>query len=105
MSAEELGGAGPVLVRYRNRAIGARELDFIRATIAAGNFSGRVELSRIICGAWNWRQANGALSECACRDLLLRLAAGGHIEPEAGQRTGGPPGVAPPARVRETPRH
>lgn len=75
----ESAGAEAVVVRYRNRAIGARELEFLRATIAAGSFDGRVELSRIICRAWNWRQANGALSEYACRDLLLRLEEWGHI--------------------------
>ena len=94
MRAGDVGGAGPVLVRYRNRAIGARELEFIRATIAAGSFSGRVELSRIICRAWEWRQANGALSEYACRDLLLRLEEWGHIELPAGLHRGRPPGVA-----------
>ncbi len=74
MDAVEVGGAAQaVVVRYRNRAIGVCELEFLRTTIAAGNFNGRVELSRIICRAWNWRQANGALSEYACRDLLLRL--------------------------------
>jgi len=92
-AVEELGGAGPVLVRYRNRAIGARELEFIRAAITAGNFSGRVELSRIICRAWDWRQANGELSEYACRDLLLRLEEWGHIELPVRRRGGRPPGV------------
>jgi hypothetical protein len=94
MSAEEVDGAGPVLVRYRNRAIGVRELEFIRSTIAARNFSGRVELSRVICRAWEWRQANGALSEYACRDLLLRLEQWGHIELPAGLHRGRPPGVS-----------
>src|SRR3990172_6420427 len=103
MSAEELGGGGPVLVRYRNRAIGARELEFIRTTIGAGNFSGRVELSRIICRAWDWRQANGALSEYACRDLLLRLEEWGHIELPVGQRRGRPPGVSQADRPRRRP--
>lgn len=93
-AAEELAGAGPVLVRYRNRAIGARELEFLRAAIAARNFSGRVELSRIICRAWDWRQANGALSEYACRDLLLRLEEWGYIELPVRRRGGRPPGVA-----------
>lgn len=94
MSAEGLSGGGPVLVRYRNRAIGAAEIEFIRTTIAAGNFSGRVEFSRLICRAWDWRQSNGALSEYACRDLLLRLEQWGHIELPVGRQRGGrPPGV------------
>lgn len=97
MDAAELGGEGTceaVLVRYRKRELGARELEFIRSTIATGAFSGRVELSRIICQAWNWRQANGALSEYACRDLLLRLEEWGHIALPAGQRRGRPSGVS-----------
>jgi len=89
MSAEGLSGGGPVLVRYRNRASGAAEIEFIRTTIAAGNFSGRVELSRLICRAWDWRQRNGALSEYACRDLLLRLEEWGHIELPVGRQRGG----------------
>lgn len=32
-----------------------------------------------MCQAWGWRQANGAWSECACRDLLLRLEERGAI--------------------------
>ena len=94
MGVEEVDGAGPVLVRYRNRAIGTREIEFIRSTIATGTFSGRVELSRVICRAWEWRQANGALSEYACRDLLLRLEQWGHIELPAGLHRARPPGVS-----------
>ena len=58
MGAVEMGGTEGVLVRYRNRAIGAREIEFLRSVIAQGKFSGRVELSRIICRAWDWRQPN-----------------------------------------------
>lgn len=90
-AADTGGGAGceAVLVRYRNRAIGARELEFIRSTIAIGAFRGRVELSRIICQAWDWRQPNGTLSEYACRDLLLRLEQWGHLKLPAPQKRGG----------------
>lgn len=87
MAVRRLGGEEHVLVRYRNRDIGQHELDFIRSTIAAGNFNGRVELSRIICRAWAWHQANGALSEYACRDLLLRLQQWGHLEVPVFDRT------------------
>lgn len=106
MDAVELGGEvgrDSVVVRYRKREIGAPELELIRRTIAAGAFGGRVELSRIICEAWNWRQANGALSECACRDLLLRLDEWGHIELPPGQRRGRPPGVSQADKPRRRP--
>jgi len=36
MGAVEMGGAEGVLVRYRNRAIGAREIEFLRSVIAQG---------------------------------------------------------------------
>ena len=106
MDAVELGGgvaSDAVVVRYRKREIGARELEFIRSTIASGAFAGRVELSRIICQAWNWRQANGALSECACRDLLLRLDEWGHIDLPVGQGRGRPPGVSQADKPRRRP--
>jgi len=73
MRAEEISGGGPVLVRYRHRAIGPADIARSRRTIAAGEFRGRVGLSQRLCRTWNWRQAHGALSEYACPDLLLRL--------------------------------
>jgi hypothetical protein len=104
MGAVEMGGAEPVLVRYRNRTIGPHELEFLRTTITEGKFSGRVDLSRIICRAWDWRQPSGALSEFACRDLLLRLAEWGHLELPPAQRRGGrPPGVPQSDRPRRRP--
>ena len=69
----------PVLVRYRTRAIGPADLAFIRATIAAHAPEGRTRISQRLCAAWGWRQPNGALKECACRDLLLRLEEWGYL--------------------------
>lgn len=67
------------LVRYRNRAIHASDLAFIRDLMQAHPGLGRTHLSRLLCDHWNWRQPTGALKEYACRDLLLRLEEWGHL--------------------------
>ncbi len=71
------------LLRYRNRDIRESDLEFIRSTVAELAANGRRQLtatSRVICAAWGWRQANGALAVHACCDLLLRLEQWGHIQ-------------------------
>jgi hypothetical protein len=40
----------------------------------------RRELSSLLCAAWNWRQANGALRSMVCRGLMLHLHRAGLIE-------------------------
>lgn len=69
----------PILVRYRNRDIRARDVTFIQSMIQAHPGMGRTALSRLLCEAWDWRQPGGALKEYACRDLLLRLEEWGHL--------------------------
>ena len=81
---EQAGGAP--LVRYRNRDIGARELEFLRAAISSKQWSTLVELAEFICERWQWRQANGGLSLHGCFDLLRRLAEWGYIELPRGRR-------------------
>jgi hypothetical protein len=44
------------LVRYRNRDIGAAELEFLRAAVSCEQWSTRVELAEFICESWQWRQ-------------------------------------------------
>lgn len=68
------------LTRYRNRDIFAEEIDFLRALVDAHPQFGRRELSRAVCEALGWRQANGAFATYACRDLLLRLEEWGHLK-------------------------
>jgi len=68
-----------VLWRYRNRDIRAADLEALRSLVAQHSQVGRKAFPRIVCQAWDWRQANGAWSECACRDLLLRLEERGAI--------------------------
>lgn len=85
-AVEEAARERGALVRYRNREIGEAELSFLREHI--GNAQNRTlrELSREICQVWEWRQRNGALSEYACRDLLLRLEQWGHLKLPATRR-------------------
>ena len=77
-----------VLWRYRNREIRAADLDSFRLLLAEHGQVGRKAFPRIVCQAWGWRQANGAWSECACRDLLLRLEERGRSSCHHGARHG-----------------
>lgn len=77
-----------VLLRYRNREVTAEDIDFLRG-LCSESWSTRGDLVQAICRAWNWRQANGGLSQQACGDLLLRLEERGLIER---------PASLPPAR-------
>lgn len=72
MATGEATGKQEVLLRYRNREVTAADIEFLRQQCACSR-AGRMELARAICNAWSWRQANGALSQYACKDLLLRL--------------------------------
>lgn len=77
--------------RYRGRTIGEAELAFIGELITAHPQASRCELSRRLCGAWSWRQRNGALCEMVCRGLLLLLARAGAITlPEVRHRPHNP---------------
>jgi hypothetical protein len=73
-----------IVLRYRGRNVRAEDLETIRAEIARaataqGAARGRSAIARRLCEGWDWRQANGALTEYAARDLLLRLEEAGHI--------------------------
>src|SRR5438094_167706 len=53
-------------------------------------------LSRLLCEAWQWKQANGAPRDMVCRGLLLSLHRAGHLAlPPARQR-----GFNPAARYQ-----
>lgn len=67
------------LLKYRGREIGADEVAFIRRVMAANPRASRRALSRKICEAWGWVQANGALRDAVCRGLMLALHRAGHI--------------------------
>lgn len=65
---------------YRHRAITDDDVVFIRKLIAEHPDSSRWGLSKKLCEAWNWVQANGALRDMVCRGLMLMLHREGLIE-------------------------
>ena len=67
------------LLSYRGRTITTADIALIRDIIAAHPDDSRRALSRRVCRAWDWRQANGQLKDMVCRGLLLRLEREGHI--------------------------
>ena len=65
--------------KYRGRMIPAEDILYIRELIAANPTDSRRTLSKKLCEAWQWRQANGTLRDMVCRGLLLMLERAGQI--------------------------
>ena len=65
---------------YRGRSVTSEEIAFIRQLIADRPELSRWKLSRQLCEAWQWKQANGALRDMVCRGLLLLLHRAGEIQ-------------------------
>jgi len=74
--------------RYRGQSLTAADIDSIRAFITARPGASRRALSRELCVARGWVQANGELRDAVCRGLLLALHRGGHIELPAARWAG-----------------
>jgi hypothetical protein len=72
--------------RYRGQEIGSEQLVFLREFIGTHPTSSRWKLSRQLCEALGWKQANGALRDIVCRGLLLMLERAGEIELPAVRR-------------------
>lgn len=68
------------LLTYRGRAVTGQDVEEIRALIASHATASRRELSKELCRAWKWVQANGALCDQVCRSLMLALHRAGLIE-------------------------
>lgn len=66
--------------RYRGQEIGSEQIAFLREFIRTHPTSSRWKLSRQLCEALGWKQANGALRDMVCRGLLLMLERAGEIE-------------------------
>ncbi len=66
--------------RYRGQEIDSEQIAFLREFIRAHPASSRWKLSRQLCEALGWKQANGALRDVVCRGLLLMLERAGQIE-------------------------
>lgn len=62
-----------ILLTYRKRTITQDDLSFILKVIDDYRSKGRTAISRKLCEAWDWRQANGQLKDGVCRGLLLEL--------------------------------
>ena len=65
--------------KYRGRIVTVEDVAFIRGLIATNTGTSRRTLSKKLCEAWGWRQANGALCDMVCRGLLLMLERSGQI--------------------------
>jgi uncharacterized protein DUF4338 len=68
------------MVVYRGCSVTGEQIAFIRRLIADRPELSRWKLSRELCEAWHWKQANGALRDMVCRGLLLLLHRTGEIE-------------------------
>src|ERR1700684_700279 len=66
--------------RYRGQTIDREQIAFLREFIREHPHSSRWKLSRQLCEALDWKQANGALRDVVCRGLLLMLERAGEIE-------------------------
>jgi Domain of unknown function (DUF4338) len=66
--------------RYRGRVVTTEDIAGIRQLIAENPGASRRRLSAMVCEAWQWKQANGALRDMVCRGLLLMLHRAGAIE-------------------------
>ena len=62
-----------VKLRYRGREVTDADIDFIADLIARHPEASRRALSKRLCEAWDWRQANGELCDMVCRGLMLVL--------------------------------
>lgn len=65
---------------YRHRVMSEADVAFIRQLLREHPTASRRELSKKLCQAWNWVQANGALRDMLCRGLMLQLHREGLIE-------------------------
>lgn len=68
------------LLTYRGKKITQEDIAFIRELLVRNPGDSRWRLSKKLCQAWGWRQANGVLRDMVCRGLMLRLHRAGYIE-------------------------
>jgi hypothetical protein len=72
----------------RGRTFSAHELRTIKAIVHAAVGEHRFALSKRVCEALGWRQANGRLKDRSCRDVLARLHKIGFLELPPPRRPG-----------------
>ena len=66
--------------KHRGRIITDNDIVFIQQLIDSHPDASRRKLSAMLCEAWQWKQANGALRDMVCRGLLLMLHRAGQIQ-------------------------
>jgi hypothetical protein len=67
-------------VKYQGKKVTTDDLKFIQQLIINHPEVSRRQLSKLICEAWDWRQANGHLKDMVCRGLLLQLERSGYVK-------------------------
>ena len=78
-----------IVLRYRGRDVTEADAAFIRELVRSHPDQSRRGLSKLLCEAWGWVQANGAPRDMVCRSLMLELE-------RAGQLTLPPQRASPP---------
>jgi hypothetical protein len=68
------------VLSYRGKSVSREDVTFIGSLIAENPGDSRRKLSRKLCRAWNWVQANGEPKDMVCRSLMLELERAGFIE-------------------------
>ncbi len=69
-----------IVLSHRGRQVTRQDVTFIVELIADHPRASRRALSKKLCEAWDWTQANGSLKDMVCRGLMLQLHRAGHIE-------------------------
>ena len=67
------------VLTYRGRGVSESDVAMVRDLIASHPQASRRALSKKLCAAWGWVQANGAPRDMVCRGLMLTLHRAGHI--------------------------
>lgn len=63
----------------QGRRVTPADIDLIHRLLAENRNWHRTRLSQELCGLWNWRDLTGRMKDMACRSLLLKLEALGHV--------------------------
>lgn len=66
-------------VTLQGRELTRTDIEFVRELITENSGWSRRQLSIALSTAWEWRNANGALKDMACRSLLVKLHDRGEI--------------------------
>lgn len=69
-----------ILLKYRGKTATSADVEFINKLMKANPKASRYALSKELCKAWNWVQANGALRDMVARGFMLQLHRKGYIK-------------------------